>query len=58
MIISEGYFYHIKDEYFTTAGESTLTDANCVTTDRLIGIALPTRRQLSPFLFPYLYIYP
>lgn len=24
MIISEGYFYHIKDEYFTTAGESTL----------------------------------
>ena len=24
MIISEGYFYHIKDDYFTVANESTL----------------------------------
>ncbi|MBQ8983076.1 MAG: hypothetical protein IJ079_05745 [Lachnospiraceae bacterium] len=24
MIISEGYFYHIKDDYFTLANESTL----------------------------------
>ena len=36
----------------------TFTDINCVATDRLIGIALPTRCQLPPFLFSYLFIYP